>query len=257
MPTARIHLEPAFGPCSLGVDSALRALDAYWGEPRGSGLAAQGPDYYDAACSFPTSRWTPEPGPGPGGFLAAPGARDPGQLEFGDLAWATLLVGRPSPVAAQALLRATLEPIHLPSSLTLAEADDGVVAEIADLIWRTQTALKGVRTAITVKMLHPKRPSLIPVIDNQNFFGSYMSSTWRPGGPTPSRSPRNRTAITDGLRAFQQVLAAPQNQPAWESLDRWCSRDGAGPFPRTVLLDMLWWSVRHGAVELSTQQRQG
>jgi hypothetical protein len=36
----------------------------------------------------------------------------------------------------------------------------------------------GVAASVATKMLHKKRPALIPIMDNEAILGAYMSETW-------------------------------------------------------------------------------
>lgn len=113
--------------------------------------------------------------------------------------------------------------------------------------------LKGVGVAVAVKMLHPKRPGLVPVIDGQNFFGSYQHPEWQPGMPAfEGWTARSHADLVAGLKEIRRVVGSPENIQAWDELDGWVAADGRGPFERVALFDMLWWALRFSANDVLT-----
>lgn len=224
----RLTLWPAYAPqgVAISTDTAEDALARYWGDGHGSGLASQGPDYYAP----------PQP------------PRETGEADtvgFADLPWAVLLAGQPQAEAAQSLLRkGPIDVSAIPTKRPLEAMDDDELDTIASTVWKLQK-LHYVGVALAVKLLHPKRPAAVPVIDNQNFFGSYANSRWQPPKSAPSIFPRSRHQVVDALHAVRRVVADDGNERAWQQLQGWISLDGRGPLSRIELFDMIWWTLRH------------
>jgi len=69
--------------------------------------------------------------------------------------------------------------------------------ELAQLVSR-MAAWPGFAASVATKILHKKRPALIPILDNQAVFGAYMNPSW------PERRSyvrRVRVGVHDGSRA--------------------------------------------------------
>lgn len=103
----------------------------------------------------------------------------------------------------------------------------GFIAEIAK--W------SGFATSVATKVLHKKRPYLIPVLDNQAIFGAYMNPHW----------PKQRSR-TDSIYSIQRILPALN----WITTD--ITRDVNSQGWRLLkviepersmieLFDMVWW----------------
>jgi hypothetical protein len=59
----------------------------------------------------------------------------------------------------------------------LEDSDDGERQAVCDVIC-TVIAWPGFAASVATKVLHKKRPALIPILDNEAIFGAYMSPTW-------------------------------------------------------------------------------
>lgn len=103
-----------------------------------------------------------------------------------------------------------------------------VIAEVAG--W------PGLAASVATKVLHKKRPALIPILDNQAIFGSYMTSAW-PRSRSSQDSVKDRRRIRDALERLAFDLTRTENARAWPALQ---SREP----DRTLieLFDMTWWS---------------
>ena len=205
---------------TMSLNQVERALERYFAED----WVKQGPDYYTAS-----SRRI---------------GREPDSLEFGDLSWAVLLAGRPSADAAQSLFHAApIDLTSLPKGVALQELEpeDARLDDVVDAVKQLR-ALKGVAIAVAVKLLHPARPELVPVMDRSSFFGAYFHSRWRLRQDPEGRDPGD-AEVLGGLQAVRRVVSDGVNATAWKELDGWVSSKGQGPFTRVQLFDALWWVV--------------
>lgn len=115
----------------------------------------------------------------------------------------------------------------------LQEADDAVVAQVADLfavLDEAPYAGKGVRGTILSKVLHRKRPDLVPLYDSR-IFESYTA----PGAI--ERSSHRSWREFMGLLCLQMRADLQSEAAAFAALDRAC--DGAVTSLRA--LDVLVW----------------
>jgi hypothetical protein len=102
-----------------------------------------------------------------------------------------------------------------------------VIAEVAG--W------PGFAASVATKVLHKKRPGLIPILDNQAIFGAYMNPRWR--------TERSSTASVYSARRIGEAvewitfdLNRSENAKAWSLLKRIeTSRSLIEVF------DMVWW----------------
>lgn len=167
---------------------------------------------------------------------------DPDRIEFGDLAWAVLLEGRPSSRAAQSLLRFTATdaaslggvptlPLHEQS----ADQRRAVAEKVIELM-----GLPGLLASVATKTVHPKRRHAVPVLDNRAIFGTLINPAWAPGSPILSKLPKHAT-VHEAVDAIFASVADPASQEEWEQLERqW------NPLTRIEIFDMCWWAVIHG-----------
>jgi hypothetical protein len=99
----------------------------------------------------------------------------------------------------------------------------------------TMTSWPWVGASLATKTLHKKRPSLIPVLDNQAIFEAYMDSRWperRTYGETIKAVPR----IREALDWIAEDLTRPENVTVWPLLE-----DIEPERSRIELFDMVWW----------------
>jgi hypothetical protein len=153
-----------------------------------------------------------------------------------DLGWAVLLEGRPSSAAAQALvLKGEIDISSIPRS-ALETLDDDQCELVVDGIMML-VALEGFRSSLASKVLHPKRPGTIPILDNRAIFGSFLRDGWAPRDPISASTVSGRRQIRTALLAVRRCLLLPENQEAWSDLGRTFATN------RLELFDMIWWAV--------------
>jgi hypothetical protein len=102
-----------------------------------------------------------------------------------------------------------------------------VIAEVAS--W------PGFGASLATKVLHKKRPALIPILDNQAIFGAYLSPTW-PEHRAAADSVRNQRRIAEALEAIAFDVRRPENSSIWPLLS--AIEPGR---TRIELFDMIWW----------------
>ena len=121
-------------------------------------------------------------------------------------------------------------------AVPLQDADDAVVAQVADLfavLDRAPYAGKGVRGTIISKVLHRKRPDLVPLYDSR-IFESYTAP-----GALPRAHDRGWQAFMGALlRQMRDDLRAEQG--AFDTFERLLVDAGA-PMTRLRALDVLVW----------------
>jgi formate dehydrogenase maturation protein FdhE len=64
-------------------------------------------------------------------------------------------------------------------------------AEVASFI-AAVTDWEGFAASVATKVLHKKRPKLIPILDNEAIFGAYMNLKW------PEKAGINRQRLREG-----------------------------------------------------------
>lgn len=95
--------------------------------------------------------------------------------------------------------------------------------------------LPGFATSVATKVLHKKRPNLIPILDNQAIFGAYMNPNW-PHEPARSDSIRSLDRINSALDWIAYDLTRPENIQAWRDLK------AIEPTRSMIqLFDSVWW----------------
>ncbi len=67
-------------------------------------------------------------------------------------------------------------PLDALPGCALEDSDDGERQAVCDVIC-TVIAWPGFAASVATKVLHKKRPALIPILDNEAIFGAYMSPT--------------------------------------------------------------------------------
>lgn len=93
----------------------------------------------------------------------------------------------------------------------------------------------GFAASVASKVLHKKRPALIPIIDNQAIFGAYMNPLW-PQQPSLAESVYAATRIREAFDWIAFDLNRPENEKAWEAL-----AEVEPSRSRIELFDMVWW----------------
>jgi len=88
---------------------------------------------------------------------------------------------------------------------------------------------------VATKVLHKKRPGLIPILDNQAIFGAYMNPRW-PEARSSAESIYAVARIREALEWVYFDLTRPENTEVWPRLEQ------IEPMrARIELFDMVWW----------------
>ena len=152
-----------------------------------------------------------------------------------DLAVTMLINSRVDARQAMGIVRNadSLDLSVLPGKM-LAETTDAERGQLAELIG-AMTGWPGFGASVATKLLHKKRPELIPVLDNMAIFGAYMNQRW------PARA-----ALADTIKAVPRIKEAldwivvditrSENEESWERLHAIEPER-----TRIELFDIVWW----------------
>lgn len=116
------------------------------------------------------------------------------------------------------------------------ERDRQKVAEAINIVawW------PGFGSSIATKVLHKKRPALIPILDNQAIYGAYMNPMW-PSQRSRTETVKGLTRIRTALDWIHTDLIRSENRDTWAALQRMEPKRS-----RIQLFDMVWWTYfRH------------
>ncbi len=93
----------------------------------------------------------------------------------------------------------------------------------------------GFATSLATKVLHKKRPGLIPILDNQAIFGAYLNEHW-PEQLAQTESIKDGARILQALDCIVFDLNRPENSSSWRKLQ-------TIELNRTLiqLFDSVWW----------------
>jgi hypothetical protein len=94
----------------------------------------------------------------------------------------------------------------------------------------------GFAASVATKVLHKKRPRLIPILDNQAIFGAYMNPQWPERRRSATASIYAETRIRTALEWIWTDLTRPENAETWSFLSQVESERS-----RIELFDMVWW----------------
>ena len=119
-------------------------------------------------------------------------------------------------------------------SCALEDADEGQRQAVCDVIC-TVVAWPGFAASVATKVLHKKRPALIPILDNEAIFGAYMSPTW-PEQRASMESVYSTSRIREALDWICFDVTRPENEDVWPVLNR-----SHPSRTRIELFDMAWW----------------
>lgn len=116
----------------------------------------------------------------------------------------------------------------------LEDADPAMRAQVSEVVANV-AGWPGFATSLATKVLHKKRPALIPVLDNQAIFGAYLNATW-PARPSSRDSIWSASRISAAMETIAADLTRPENAVVWTVLQ------GLEPArTRVELFDMVWW----------------
>jgi len=169
-------------------------------------------------------------------YLRYPMTTPPDRVLPEDLA-VTLLVNSRATARAVQSLRDRGPGIDLStlSDCPLERAADTDLEALADLI-AGMAQWPGLGASIATKVLHKKRPALIPVLDNQAIFGAYMNPRW-PGAPSSQETIKSRAKSVEALQWIRFDVSRPENEVAWPALS--AVEPGLS---RIELFDSVWWT---------------
>lgn len=134
----------------------------------------------------------------------------------------------------------------IPQDVPLERASESLLNMVADMIASIteagrqaaarraqglQPLANGIMVSIGTKLLHKKRPSLIPVLDAEAIFRDYV------GIPAPDWGQAAIPPVLMALKKIRGDLQLPQNIPGWAAL----GQQSAQPRTRVQLFDMVWW----------------
>lgn len=159
----------------------------------------------------------------------------PDRLLPEDLAVTILINSRVGPAAFKSVQDSahTLDLVALPDKpLELTnEAERQAVAEVAGSLAKWP----GFAASVATKVLHKKRPRLVPILDNQAIFGAYMNSRW-PEERSSAESIYAVARIREALDWIYADLTRPENSTTWPQLE-----EIEPSRSRIELFDMVWW----------------
>jgi hypothetical protein len=119
-----------------------------------------------------------------------------------------------------------------PLEQTSAEERQQVAALIAKM-----TQFDGFAASVATKVLHKKRPALIPILDNLAIFGAYMNPNW-PQKPASSDSvKKDENRIYKALDWIAFDLNRAENVAVWNELQSIAPPERS----RIQLFDSVWW----------------
>ena len=95
--------------------------------------------------------------------------------------------------------------------MPLEETSVDIRAQVARLI-ADVAGWDGFAASVATKVLHKKRPRLIPILDNQAIFGAYMDPHW-PGQRSATDSVYAEARIRDALEWISADLTRPGEHP--------------------------------------------
>jgi hypothetical protein len=105
---------------------------------------------------------------------------------------------------------------------------------VAELITKL-AQFPGIAASVATKLLHKKRPALIPILDNQAIFGAYMNPEW-PKKPAHNDSVRDGKRIAEALEWIYLDLTRSENMNVWTILSALEPKRH-----RIEVFDCVWW----------------
>jgi hypothetical protein len=99
----------------------------------------------------------------------------------------------------------------------------------------TMTSWPWIGASLATKTLHKKRPSLIPILDNQAIFGAYMYPAW-PEKRSLMETIKAVPRIEEALDWIATDVTRPENEAVWAELQAIEPERS-----RIELFDMVWW----------------
>jgi len=152
-----------------------------------------------------------------------------------DLAVTLLVSSRAGYRAFQSLrdFGKTIDLDSLPHK-ALEQISDNELSYVAQVISKIAN-WKGFGASLATKVLHKKRPDLIPILDNQAIFGAYMNPNW-PDIRSSQDTIKNLKTIEKALRSIRYDLVRPENILMWPELKE------VEPTNSLIeIFDSVWW----------------
>ena len=107
--------------------------------------------------------------------------------------------------------------------------------QIAELIGKV-ASWPGFGSSTATKLLHKKRPDLIPILDNLAIFGAYLNPYWGPDHPASDATVKDVSRIRIALDQIFDDLTRAENRDALKSLT------ALEPGHSAIdVLDAVWW----------------
>jgi hypothetical protein len=113
---------------------------------------------------------------------------------------------------------------------TSAEERRQVAAQIGELV-----QLRGFSVTLASRVLHKKRPALIPILDERAIFGAYMNPRWPQEAATSERV-KSEGLIGKALDWIAFDLNRPENVAVWNELQA-MARERS----RIQIFESVWW----------------
>lgn len=159
----------------------------------------------------------------------------PDRLVVEDLAATMLVNSRVAARAATSVYRYgdAVDLGSLPDK-SLEETSDDERQAVADLIG-VMMSWPWIGASLATKTLHKKRPSLVPILDNQAIFGALMNPAW-PGRRSSTETVKSVPLVRRALDWIASDLTRPENASAWTQLHAIEPQRS-----RIELFDMVWW----------------
>lgn len=130
--------------------------------------------------------------------------------------------------------RGEIDLSTLPST-ALEETTADERREVAELIG-VVAQWPGFGASTASKVLHKKRPGLIPTLDNQAIFGAYLNPKWDGEHRAPSFTVKRVSLIQRALDDVHRDLTCGENEGAWTAL-----AEREPEHTRLEIFDTVWW----------------
>lgn len=101
-----------------------------------------------------------------------------------------------------------------------------------------------VKVSVATKLLHKKRPSLVPILDNRAIFGALLWPEWEPPereSRADSVDGRDRSRVAAAVEAIYCDLVRTDNETAWLELAEFTREHHRRTPSRIESFDMIWW----------------
>ncbi len=128
------------------------------------------------------------------------------------------------------------------------DTTDAELRVVVELVSRV-AGWPGFAASLATKVLHKKRPRLIPLLDNQAIFGAYLNENW-PRQPSWRNSVKSAVLIEEAMRSIRDDIRRPENRDVWPMLQ--CIEPSHSLIE---LFDCVWWVYFRGKESANGQLR--